>query len=402
MSNALKNTRPFLIKLFNALRIPTTLDAEKLLQTAQKKTGLKDFGPGNLKEALTQLVASINNEAKLHPFGRFITKQRLLNVLQNRLRVEAIFKNHPEINDLEIKAPIIITGLQRTGTTRLHRLLAAHPDVRSLSSWEALNPAPFDKDDNNKKRKSFAKTAENALRFMSPDFFAIHPVEFEAPEEDVLLNDMTLISAVSEATMFVPSFAEWLTSQDAIFPYQYMKRILQLLQWQNPKERWVLKTPEHLGNMAAIHKVFPDAKIIHTYRNPLNVIPSFSSMVYYSNRIFSDEVNAEKLARIWMQKDVDMLQSAFKFWNENPDLPVLSISYYDMIKNYEKQLEKIMEFSKLPWGEQEKNHVKQVNSNNVQHKYGVHKYSLDQFNIRKEEVQEAFDFYNKHFNLKDE
>lgn len=402
MNNSLKNTRPVLIKLFNALQIPIRLDAEKLLKSAQKKTGLNDFGPGNLKEALTQLINAINKEANLHPFGRFITKQRLLNILQNRLRVEEIFKQYPEINDLKIKSPIIITGLQRTGTTRLHRLLAAHPNVRSLSSWEALNPAPFDKDERNVKRQKMAKTAEKALRFMSPDFFAIHPVEFEAPEEDVLLNDMTFISAVSEATMYIPSYGEWLKNQDTVFPYEYMKRILKLLQWQNHKERWVLKTPEHLGNLSAVYKVFPDAKIIHTYRNPLSVIPSFSSMIYYSNRIFSDKVNAEKIARIWMQKDVNMLKRAFKFWEENPNTPVLSISYDKMINDYESELDKIIKFAQLPWGDKEKNYIKAVDKKNTQHKYGVHQYSLDQFNIRKEEVLKAFDFYYKHFNLNHE
>ena len=284
--------RPIPIRLFNASGIKVSLDARQMMQKAQRKTGLTHFGEGNIDEALTRLLDAIDNEAQMHAFGRFITRERLMGILENRLRVEEVFRLHPEIEDIQIQAPIIITGLQRTGTTRLHRLIAAHPDIRSLRSWEALNPAPISGDKKNKKRKGHARTAEKALRYMSPDFFAIHPVEYEAPEEDVLLNDMTLISAVSEATMYVPSFVSWVEKQDAIFPYRYLKRILKLLQWQKPNKRWVLKTPEHLGKMDAIFQVFPDASIIHTYRDPLSVIPSFSSMLYHSNLIFSNKVDA--------------------------------------------------------------------------------------------------------------
>lgn len=396
----LASKRPFLISLFNAIGFKIKLNADDLLHKAKQKTSLNDFGKGNIHETLTRLIDAINNEAQMHPFGRFITKERILGILQNRLRLEDFIKRHPAIENIEIKNPLIITGLQRTGTTRLHRLLAAHPQLRSLSSWEALSPVPFPNDEKNKKRIHFAKTAEKALRFMSPDFFAIHPVEFEAPEEDVLLNEMTFLSAVSEATMYVPSFVKWVSKQDPVIPYQYMKRVLKVLQWQNPKEHWVLKTPEHLGQMHTIQKVFPDAKVIHTYRDPLKVIPSFSSMLYHSNRIFSDEVNAVRLARHWMNKDVKMLKDAMKFWQANPSFPVLHISYTDMVKDYQKELKKIADFAQINWTNAEQEAVTQIDNLNKQHKYGIHKYSLDQFNLTKQEVQNNFDFYYKEFIIK--
>ena len=391
--------RPIPIRLFNASGIKVLLDARQMMQKAQRKTGLKNFGEGNLEEALTRLLEAIDNEAQMHAFGRFITKERLMGILENRLRVEEVFRLHPEIDDIQIQAPIIITGLQRTGTTRLHRLIAAHPDIRSLRSWEALNPAPISGDKKNKKRKGHARTAEKALRYMSPDFFAIHPVEYEAPEEDVLLNDMTLISAVSEATMYVPSFVSWVEKQDAIFPYRYLKRILKLLQWQKPNKQWVLKTPEHLGKMDAIFQVFPDASIIHTYRDPLSVIPSFSSMLYHSNLIFSNKVDAEKLARHWMLKDRDMLLKAMNYWDSNPDKPVLHVGYQEMLRDASAKLEDIMRFVGLSWTHAEQAAVREVNQNNKQHKYGVHNYSLNQFKISKQEVEQVFKFYYEKFSI---
>ena len=105
----LRTQRPILIRLFNRLPIQINLDADRLMESACKKTGLNDFGEGNLKEALSRLIEAINKEANLHLFGRFITKERILNVLQNRLHVEDTFKRFPEIAEIEIKAPIVIT-----------------------------------------------------------------------------------------------------------------------------------------------------------------------------------------------------------------------------------------------------------------------------------------------------
>ena len=113
----------------------------------------------------------------MHPIGYFISRQRMINLLCVRLRAEEMFKKHPEILEQELYPVWMILGLQRTGTTKLHRLLAADKDHRVLLSWEALNPAPLSDDPSElKKRIGVAKTSENALKIMAPGFFAIHPV----------------------------------------------------------------------------------------------------------------------------------------------------------------------------------------------------------------------------------
>lgn len=391
----LSDKRPWAIRAYNFLGLNTKLQLGSLLQKAQAKSGLKDFGPEDIETPLAKLLYAINNEANLHPFGQFITRERIVNVLMNRLRAQELFKKHPAILDTEIKAPIVITGLQRTGTTRLHRLLSVHPQVRSLQSWEALNPAPMEGDTNNKKRLAFAKTAERALRFMSPDFFAIHPVEHEAPEEDILLNDMSFISTVPEATMWVPSYAKYVQEQSHEGAYNYLKKMLQLLTWQQKGERWVLKTPQYMEFLPEAKKVFPDMKLMHTYRDPLKVIPSFSSMLYHSYRVFSDRVEAEKVARHWFEKDTMMASKALRYFSDSSN-EVLQVSYYDMMSNTEEQMRQIYSFTNLAIDEEVLRSFQTINQKNRQHKYGVHQYSLDDFGITKEEVNAAFqDYRNK-------
>lgn len=391
--------RPFLINLFNALHIPSSLEKNSLLNAAKLKTNLEDFEDKSFIEGLEKLLTGIQSEAALHPFGKFITRQRLINVLANRLRVEEILRLHPEIATIEIKAPIIITGLQRTGTTRLHRLFSAHPQVRSLKSWEALNPVPFKNDIGNQQRISFAKTAEKALKYMSPEFFAIHPVEHEAPEEDILLNDMTFVSTVPEATMHLPSYANWVEKQSHLEAYQYVKKVLQILTYQNPKARWVLKTPQYLEFLEEATQVFPDAKFIHTYRDPLKVLPSFFSMVYHSRKIFSDKVSAEIGARHWLRKNSYMMNKAMNFWKQHPNVATMHVSYYDMLKNPMEEMKKIYAFVDLTFDDETARNLEAVDQENKQNKYGVHKYALADFNLTNADIETAFETYRTTFNI---
>lgn len=392
--------RPFLIRAFNFFGVGSSLESKRLMRAAQQKTGLDDFGNDPLIEPLDKLLSSIKAEAALHPFGQFITRQRLINVLANRLRVVALLKKHPEILEIKIEQPIIITGLQRTGTTRLHRLLSNHPTVRSLRSWEALNPVPFEGDHHNKKRIQFAKMAETVLKYMSPAFFAIHPVEHEAPEEDILLNDMSFISTVPEATMHVPSYAAWVETESHFFPYSYLKKLLQILSWQHPKERWVLKTPQYLEFLEEAHQVFPDAKYIHTYRDPLKVIPSFCSMVFQSRRIFSDKVDAKELSKHWLRKNSYMMNDALKFWQEEEVANnVLHVSYYDMMNDFHGEMKKIYSFVGLPYSQKIEDSLTQINAINKQNKYGVHQYKAQDFGLSHQEIDDHFSLYRQTFSI---
>ena len=164
-------------KVLSMTSQPVKLERDDLISRAKKKTGLTDLGDFWI-EPLDRLVQSINQEAQLTPFGRFITRERLTNLLQVRLLAESYFKKYPEILKQELYPVWMIAALQRTGTTKLQRLLASDPDNRSLYSWEALNPAPltgknFGKD----KRLAAAKQAQTALKTIAPAFFSIHPVD---------------------------------------------------------------------------------------------------------------------------------------------------------------------------------------------------------------------------------
>lgn len=374
---------------------------DDLIRSARKSTGLKDLGNDFWDEPLERLIHSINEEANLHAIGRFITKERLVNLLATRLKAEWWFREKPEILDQPLYPVLMIAGLQRTGTTKLQRLLSADPDTRSLLSWEALNPAPpvQGKD----KRIAFAKTSERALKYMAPGFFAIHPVEHQAQEEDILLLDVSFLSTTPEATMHVPSYAAWLEETDQSQAYLYGAKLLKLLQWQKPGKYWVLKSPHHLEFLDVINKSYGDVSFLWTHRDLEACIPSFLSMLAHGQAIFGDRVNIDDIKRHWMNKTRYMLEKAMNFRRSLDDHDqFIDIQYDEFIANPIKTLKDIYSRTGRRMDQKLEDQLALVDKKNSKGKYGAHKYSLNDFGISQETIATHYFEYLKYFNkLKD-
>ena len=373
------------------------LSKDDLIKAARKTTGLHDLGNLFWDEPLERMLASINEEAQLHPIGQFITRQRIINLLSVRLRAEHYFKKYPEILAQELYPVMLVIGLQRTGTTKLHRLLASDPDTRAVLSWEALNPAPVKGDNTTgKERIKIAKTSVKALKYMSPGFFAIHPIEYDAPEEDVLLLDVSFMSQTAEATMHVPSYASWLEEIDQSVAYEYMVRLLKLLQWQRPAKRWVLKTPHHLEFLDLVNKHFGEVQYIWTHRNIYESVPSFLSMVSYSRRLFSNAVDPYQVAQHWVRKNGYMLSKALEFHQANNHISLFTDVPYDhLVKDSMEVIKHIYKDRQETISPELMKVFVEANRSNPQGKYGVHKYELSDFGIDEHYIDQFTSAYQQ-------
>ncbi len=391
------NTLNWLLKRsYSHGKIPS-LNKDDLIRMARRKTGLNDLGKDFWDEPLDRLIESLNNEARLHPIGFFISSKRIMNLLNVRLRAEQWFKRYPEILEQEVHPPTVIVGLQRTGTTKLHRLLTADTDNRVLRSWEALNPVPFNLNGHSRdKRIRIARTSEKALRLMTPGFFAIHPIEHLAPEEDILLLDVSFLSTTPEATSHVPSYSRWLEETDQSYAYDYGSRLLRLLQWQQPGKRWVLKSPHHLEFLPLIEKYYGDPHFIWTHRDPAECIPSFLSMVSHSRALFSDEVHASEVRDHWVRKTAYMLEKALAYRQEGENQKNFTdLLYKELVQDSMAQMERIYDrYEGI--SDSLRSSFERANSENPQGKYGVHEYNLADFGLNREELTERNTAY---FNL---
>lgn len=372
------------------------LEKDSLIQAARKATGLKIFGKDFWDEPLDRLLLSIRQEADLHPIGTFITRQRMINLLSVRLRAEEMFRKYPEILDQPQLPVWVILGLQRTGTTKLHRLLAADEQNRVLLSWEALNPAPLgERNGKPDKRIGVARTSENALRIMAPGFFAIHPVEHHAPEEDILLLDTTFLSTTPEATMNVPSYASWLEKTDQSSAYEYLTKLLKLLQWQRPGKRWILKSPHHLEFTDLIDRHFDDVHFLWTHRDVTECIPSFISMAAHSRVIFSNNTNGNSVARHWIRKTGYMLRKGLDYRNNNQHKEQFTDIIYEDLKD--RSAEVLSTIYSMDGGItpvlQEK--FAEAEKKNPMGKYGIHEYKLDDFGVTTGDILSATGHYRE-------
>jgi len=369
------------------------LTKDHLIRLARKQTGLHSFGNDFWEEPLDRLLYAIEHEAQLHPVGRFITQQRLTSLLSIRLRAEKNFKKHPHILDQELYPVQLICGLQRTGTTKLQRLLAADPDNRVLMSWEALNPVPLRDDPSEiEKRKKAARLSEKALRLMAPGFFSIHPVEHEKPEEDILLLDTTFLSTTPEATMFVPSYAAWLEQTDQSPAYAYVVKLLKYLQFQRPAKKWVLKSPHHMEFQDLAKKYFGEVHYIWTHRDIRESLPSFLSMVAHSQTIFSDQVTPDRVAEHWVRKTTYMLSKGILFRNSHPSEKYTDVMYQQLLASPLDVLKEIYRFGE-PVSEQLLVKFNAAEKQNEQYRYGRHQYSFNDFDVRKEKIDELVEMY---------
>ncbi len=399
--------RPLPIKAFNFigrtaanLGGSNTLKVETLIDHAMRKTGLTDFGDDGHLGALEVLVGSINHEARLTATGRLIQKARFAGALVQRLRIQELLKRHPEIHEIDLGSVILVTGLQRTGTTLLHRLLFTNPEIRGVTGGEALDPVPAGDVEagGDAVRKTRARRARRVLAYLSPQLDMIHPMDPDEPEEDVLLLDLNFMSQVPEATMHVPTYSRWLEDQDHTRTYEYLRKVLKILCWQHPGGgRWVLKTPHHMEYLDVFLKVFPDAVIVQTHRDPRRTLPSFCSMVAHTRAIFSDAIDPGEIAGHWFRKARRMVERTMQIRDGlNPD-PCMDVSYYDLTRSPVAELRRIARRAGIGFDDEAVRTTEQYMNANPRNRFGKHNYNSSDFGLNEEAIEQHFSFYRERY-----
>ena len=406
MSNTNFSKRPFLFRSINSAWKSTyfmgsriRLDKDELIGKAKKLTGLDNLGRDFHDEPLDRMLKATDEEADLHPIGRFITRERLVSLLSIRLRAEYFFRKHPGILEQELYPAWIIVGLQRTGTTKLHRLLAVDPNHRVIPSWEVINPMPLNTDFDpsgvyeDPKRMKIALTSVKAVKFMSPGFFAIHPIDAIQPEEDILLLDVSFMSTTTEAMMNVPSYSSWLEQTDQSPAYEYAVKLLKFMQWVKPARRWVLKTPHHLEFPHLIAKYFNKVNFIWPHRNIYESVPSYLSMLTYNYMMFSNSVDERKIAAHWVRKTGYMLEKALDFrFKANNNEKFVDIYYKDLVSESMRELGRIYSLDGgLNAGLAER--FRQHELEHPHRKHGIHQYSLGDFGLSEADIDRHTSHY---------
>lgn len=352
-----------------------------------------------LRSALHHLTRACDQEASLTPVGRLAARRQILELLDNLARLKRARTAHVGIAAEQIRAPIFITGLPRTGSTLLHALLAQDPGVRVPETWEVMRP-PIG---NNDVARSVRYT-ERRLRWahrLAPQFQAIHPIGARLPQECIAITAYVFRSVVFHTTQHVPSYQNWLENQNQDIAYRFHRRFLQNLQFFRGKGQWVLKAPGHMFSMDALFAAYPDATILQTHRDPIRVAASLASHTSVLRSAFSNAVDSRLVAADWLERwwrATDRLLDA----RADRRSAFIDIYYRDIARNPLRVVERIYE--QLGW--RLPDHVRQRMQEfliaNPKGKHGVHRYSLEKFGIDKDMLHKRLDRYRSAFSIADE
>jgi len=312
------------------------LDEASLIDHACRSTGLTDFGQDDWREPFGVLVRALESEARLTLMGRLMARNDIILWLSTRLRVTDTLRRHPQILDEQIVAPMVIVGLPRSGTSILFELLARDPEVGVPLLWEALQPCPppeaatYHSDP----RIGMADRLFTQWSRVAPEFAAMHEMRGDIPAECGLLMAGTFISDHIASLHQTPSYSAWCARADYLPVYAWHRTILQILQWKNPRPRWLLKAPEHQVHLDTLLQVYPDARIVQTHRDPIKCMASATSLMgtLYSMRsdqpfnaamfenIIMGEATAARLEHVIAQREAGLVAPASIFDSRYQDL----------------------------------------------------------------------------------
>ena len=313
-----------------------TLRLEAILEEARANTGLEDFGPDDFLPGLELLVCDLNREGVIPADRMPALRARLLRLLSNRLWMEKDWREHPEIAAEEIRAPVVIAALPRTGSTKLHRLLAASGDFQYLPMWKTHMFARIPGLDCGGEARRIAEVRQYEAWMLSasPDIRSGHPMFTDAAEEDQWLMECSFRRTLTAIMFRAQGYAQWLAGQSPAPAYHYLRRQLQYLQWQNRQVRgaqqaakpWLLKSPDHFGCEALLAQVLPDVRFLVTHRDPVECMPSASVMAKQFVRLYTG-IDDPLMAAGPLMQAVSQMARLHLEWRKSTRAPMLDIGF---------------------------------------------------------------------------
>src|SRR5438067_433396 len=385
--------------LLDKTGIPVTRAlAPDLIETAKRRCRLNDFGEGDFFEALSRLLESCQREARLNLIGKIALRTDVLQTLCSRLQVERDRQLYPNIAQQEIREPLFIVGLPRSGTTMLHSLLAADPEHRCPLMWEVRSPSPPTVADEKRRIQRATKNCK-FFDWLAPSFRYVHAVGAEVPQECISLMTPTFMSDQFDAMYYVPSYRAWFFQQDLRSAYEYHLRFLQHLQFRRAARRWILKAPTHMSAMPALLSVYPDALFVQTHRTPVDSMASVSSLVTILRSAFSDAVDPFTICREAIQY---WSESTEKFLHERDRLAknrICDVEYEEISRDPIAAVRRIYDHFDWTLSTEAEQRMRILVKSHAERQPGNHRYHLSEFGFSEEEVLSAFASYCRQFGL---
>lgn len=385
---------PGRLKLINAalraawrsgIATPPSLDPDLLVRKAARRANAQPDGDAvGWRSRLARLCTDLEEQARLSALGRTLAHGQLVAALATRFRAHALWRRHPEIADLPLSRPILIVGQMRSGSTRMQRLLACDRRLTFTRFFESWNPIPArDGALALIERELKARLGLTCARLLNPAFDSIHPTGWNAPDEEIGLQNASLFGTAFEAQWKVPNYAAAVEAEDGVAVYREFKRFVQTLAWLRRDfgdRPWVMKVPQFSQDLPALLRVFPDARIIWLQRDRSDVMASCASLVCNQMSLQSDHVDPLWVGREWSRK-ARLREERIEAAKASVSVPQVEVPYDAVSRTWEAEIERVYRMLQLPFADEVRKAMASYLRNARGHERSRHRYDGRMFGL---------------------
>jgi hypothetical protein len=372
--------------------MPVAPSAEQMLSQA----GLSGDLAAGVRPGLVAALCALEAETGLSSDGRVRAVAQFSDNLARLAAIAADRAKYPEIADVKIDRPIFILGLPRCGTSILHALIGADPNVRTPLQWEVAAPSPppeaatFNSDP-----RAAGFDAYVAANFTGEwaDILKAHPIGARIPQECGMMLE-TAFQGINPTMLFsLPGYYKWYRDADTTFGYRVHKMWLQHLAWKNPRRRWVLKVQEHAFHLPELMTVYPDAVLVQPHRDPATVMASISRLIEVIRSVSFTTIDrvalGQELMHLWHDG-----QKRSIFWRKaNPAMNVHDLRFTDIVADPVSAVRGVYKHAQMDFTAATEKAVQNWWAANPADKHGQHKYDLNDYGLTRERVGRVYADY---------
>lgn len=390
-------------------KIPVEFSLSGILAYAKTLCDVPLFRDPAMEDSFERFLTEGDKKGGLSESGRKLLAAEIASLIVQRSRLENLIELNPEILDIEIKEPIIIAGIPRSGTTNLSNILASDSRLRSLQWWEYKTPFP-PKGGNPLESLSKAdliKIGQQAMadmREILPLSHFMYDLSFEDAMEELCFMAIAGCPSMYMTQAYTPDWNHWFYNQmDPTEMYQVIKKSFQAMNWRTGNsKRWVLKTPHHLGFLPALTKVFPGSHVIITHRDPASSTVSNATMNAYASRETHDNPDPKHGYHVAIDMADGMIGGLVRDFDNLCAASITEVHFHEYMADVMGTVERIYANVGMPFTDQARQELQGYIDAHPRGRHGgrlVYNPERD-FGITREEIRERYLPYIDKFSIK--
>jgi hypothetical protein len=383
----------------------TALDTAEILRTGEQRAGHPADRARPWVAALDLVVTSSLKEGGLSEAGAIAVADKLAELVDERLRAEALLDAHPQVRDRPLPVRFVVAGMGRSGTTLTHRLLSCDPGVAFTPTWQAMSPVPGGRSapQDDPRRAAIVAYIEG-LKATNPEILRIHPLDADAPEEEVFLLQHSFATMLFGLNCAIPTYDRWLAESDNIGAYEFAFDLVRLNEWAAdvpPGRPRVMKSPQFLLDLDAVLRAAPDAVVALTHRDPGDLAGSYCSTYANSRRRSVADFDPVELGRERLEQLQLMANRAVDVSDAAAPGRIVDVYYADLVRDPMSVIETLYAAAQVPLSAAARGAMQAWLDDHPQHQGGRHDYDLADYGLDRATVESALARYLERFGVLD-